>query len=403
MEDFFAQIEDRWPAGREDLHWHVLPSPAVVRDRLAAQYQPLTHWPGLVPVRLQWAHITIQHYAPAAATSAADLAVVVALVRERCAPIARGQRVSSADAYLRPVADRANLAVETGCLATLLRVRHSRCTGVSYLRDGIPGEARAAGEVIVCAGAVGSPQLLMLSGIGPAGRLPALGITPVADLPGVGENLHDHPLVMVSWASPLPLPFSTYNHGETYAALRSSLAGEWPDLHLFPILLPQSPAGCRPPLAGFALVAAVVAPESRGCVRLASADPLAPPLIDPAFLREEPDTSRLAEGLGLIRQATGRPEFSRIRAAEAWPGVQVRTAAAVRQYIRRAVGSYFHPAGTCAIGPGSSAVVDTQLRVHGVAGLRVADASVMPLIPNAHPNATVLAIAERAAELIGGR
>jgi choline dehydrogenase len=316
--------------------------------------------------------------------------------------ISRGQRVSPADAYIRPVADRANLAVETRSLATLLRIRGGRCTGVSYLRDGIPGEARAAGEVIVCAGAVGSPHLLMLSGIGPADRLPALGITPVADLPGVGENLHDHPLVMVSWASPLPMPFSTCNHGETYTALRSSLAGGWPDLHLFPILLPQAPAGYRPPPAGFVLAAAVVAPDSRGRVRLASADPLAAPVIDPGFLREEHDASRLAEGLGLIRQAADRPEFSSIRAAEVWPGVQVRTSAALRRYIRRTVGSYFHPAGTCAIGPPASAVVDTELRVHGIAGLRIADASVMPLIPNAHPNATVLAIAERVGDLISG-
>ena len=139
--------------------------------------------------------------------------------------IADGQRVSSADAYLRPVMHRPNLAVETGCLVTRLQVRHSRCTGVSYVREGAPVQALASGEVIVCAGAVGSPQLLMLSGIGPAGPLRALGIDPVADIAEVGGNLQDHPVAMASYASPTPLPRSRYNHGEMYAALRSPLAG----------------------------------------------------------------------------------------------------------------------------------------------------------------------------------
>ena len=135
----------------------------------------------------------------------------------------------------------------------------------------------------MCAGAVGSPQLLLLSGIGPAGQLRALGIDPVADLPGVGENLQDHPVVMACYASPAPLPRSRYNHGEVYAALRSPLAGAWPDLHLFPILLPAAPAGCQPPPAGFALVAAVVAPDSRGSVRLASARPAGSPADRPGL------------------------------------------------------------------------------------------------------------------------
>jgi choline dehydrogenase len=317
--------------------------------------------------------------------------------------IADGQRVSSADAYLRPVLDRPNLVVETGCLATGLQVRGGRCTGVTYLRDAAPAEARASGEVIVCAGAVGSPQLLMLSGIGPAGQLRGLGIDPVADIPGVGENLQDHPMVMVSYLSPSQLPVSHYNHGEAYAALRSGLAGGCPDLHLFPILLPLAPAGFQPPPAGYALVASAVAPDSRGSLRLASADPQTPPLIDPGFLRDGRDLARLEAGLGMIRQAAAGAALSRMPQAEVWPGPDVRTSAGLRDYIRRAVGSYYHPAGTCRMGSDAAAVTDPQLRVRGVSGLRVADASVMPVIPNANPNATVLAIAERAAELIAGR
>jgi choline dehydrogenase len=316
--------------------------------------------------------------------------------------IAGGQRVSPATAYLVPALGHPNLAVETGCLVTRLEVHGGRCTGVSYVRDGVPAQAQASREVIVCAGAVGSAQLLLRSGIGPAQELRALGIDPVADVPEVGQNLQDHPYAMASYALPSALPASGYNHGEVYAALRSEPSQAYPDLHLFPILLPLAPAGHTPPPVGFALVASVVAPRSRGTVRLASADPLAAPLIDPGFLRDERDTDRLEAGLGLIRQAAASPAFAGVGAAEIWPGADVRARAEVRAYARRAVGSYYHPCGTCRMGADPAAVVDPQLRVRGVSGLRVADASVMPVIPNAHLNATVLAIAERAAELIGG-
>jgi choline dehydrogenase len=315
--------------------------------------------------------------------------------------IAGGQRVSAADGYLRPALHRPGLAVETGCLVTGLLLRQDRCTGVRYVRDGQLTEARASAEVIVSAGAIGSPQLLMLSGIGPADRLRALGISPVADIAGVGANLQDHPIIMASYALPAPLPPSEYNHGEVCAAVRSGLAGEYPDLHLFPILLPLAPAGCPPPPAGFALVASAVAPDSRGSVRLASPEPQSAPLIDPGFLTDGRDLDRLAEGLRIVRQAAASTTFAPLRKEEIWPGPDVG-GPGVRDYIRRRVGSYYHPAGTCRMGTGAGAVVDPELRVRGVAGLRVVDASVMPVIPNAHPNATVLAIAERAAELIAG-
>jgi len=317
--------------------------------------------------------------------------------------ISTGERVSSADAYLRPAMDRPNLVVQADCLVTRLNVRVGRCTGVSYIRDGAGQAAAASGEVILAAGAIGSPQLLMLSGIGPAGHLRDLGIDPVADIAAVGQNLQDHPMAMASYASPPELPRSKYNNGEMYAALRSDLASEVPDLQLFPILLPMAPPGCEPPPAGFNLVASVIAPYSRGSVRLASADPQAAPLIDPRFLDDERDLDRLEAGLGMARQAAAGASFSSLRESEAWPGPDVRTSAGIRDYIRRTVGSYYHPVGTCQMGTGPDTVVDTELRVREVSGLRVADASVMPAIPNAPTNATVLAIAERAAELITGR
>jgi choline dehydrogenase len=321
--------------------------------------------------------------------------------------IAGGQRVSPADAYLRPALGRANLTVDTRSLAIRLLIDNGRCTGVEYLRDGQPARARAVGEVIVCAGAIGSPQLLLLSGLGPAGQLKDLGIDPVADIPEVGAALQDHPMAMACFAVPEPLPPSRYNHGELYAALRSPLADAYPDLHLFPILLPLAPPGrvLAPPggqarAAGFTVVAAAMAPDSRGTVRLASADPRQAPLIDPGFLRDKRDTERLEAGLALIRQAAASAAFGALRAAEVWPGTQARDDDGLRDYIRRTLTSYHHPCGTCRMGTDPGAVTDPELRVRGIAGLRVADASVIPVIPNANTNATVLAIGEKAADLL---
>jgi choline dehydrogenase len=191
--------------------------------------------------------------------------------------IADGRRVSPDTAYLRPALHRPNLTVLDECLVTRLLIRDGRCAGAAYLRDGTEQQANASFEVIVCAGAIGSPQLLMLSGIGPADHLRGLGISPVADLPGTGANLQDHPVAMACFASAVPLPASRYNHGETYASLPSPLAGAWPDVQLFPVLLPVAPPAYPAPASGFALMASVTDPDSRGSVRLASASPAAAP------------------------------------------------------------------------------------------------------------------------------
>ncbi len=320
--------------------------------------------------------------------------------------IAGGLRAGPDTAYLRPALGRANLTVLDRCLATRLLISGGRCAGVAYRRDdGTEQQAHASAEVIVCAGAIGSPQLLMLSGIGPADCLRGLGIDVAADLPGVGERLQDHPAAMACFTTAVPLPASRYNHGEVYASLPSPLAGDWPDVQLFPVLRPVAPPAYPAPASGFALMASVTAPDSRGSVRLASASPAAAPLIDPGFLRDPADLTRLAVGLALVRTATAHTAFTRLGVTETWPGPAVRDSDGLRDWIRRTVGSYYHPAGTCAIGPGADdrAVVDPDLRVHGISGLRVADASVMPLIVNAPLHATVLAVAERAASLITGR
>jgi choline dehydrogenase len=192
--------------------------------------------------------------------------------------IADGERVSSADAYVRPFLGRPNLTVATDLLVTGLQLRRGRCGGVKCLQnDGGVTEVVAEREVVLCAGAIGSPRLLMLSGIGPADQLGAAGIKVSVELAEVGGNLQDHPVVYTSHASPAPLRVSEYNNGEAYAALRSDLATDCPDLHLFPILLPLAPAGLQPPTTGFVLTAAVVTPDSRGSVTLSSSDPQAAP------------------------------------------------------------------------------------------------------------------------------
>ena len=245
--------------------------------------------------------------------------------------IAGGLRVSPDTAYLRPALGRANLTVLDRCLATRLLISGGRCNGVAYLRDdGTEQQAHAAAEVIVCAGAIGSPQLLMLSGIGSAAHLRGLGIDVAADLPGVGEHLQDHPAAMACFAPAVPLPTSRYNHGEVYASLPSPLAGAWPDVQLFPVLLPVAPPGCPAPARGFALMASVTAPDSRGSVRLASASPADAPLIDPGFLREQADLDRLAAGLALARTAAESTAFTQLGVTETWPGPAVRGSDAVR-------------------------------------------------------------------------
>jgi choline dehydrogenase len=324
--------------------------------------------------------------------------------------IANGQRVSPADAYLRPVMIRPNLTVETSALVTSLIVKDGRCAGVRYLRyegmpvakgaRGMPAEAHATAEVVLCAGAIGSPRLLLLSGIGPAAGLRALGIDPVADLPGVGENLQDHPIALMYYGCEAEFPPSCHNHGELYSSLRSQLAGAYPDLQVFPILLPLAPPGAQPPKSGYTMASAVIAPDSRGSVRLATADPRTPPLIDPALLRSATDTERAVAGLALIRAVVAGPAFDGVRGQELSPGESVSSHAGLRDHARRVVTSYYHPAGTCRMGNDPLAVTDPQLRVRGIDGLRVADASVMPVIPNAHPNATVLAIGEKAAAML---
>ena len=313
--------------------------------------------------------------------------------------ISDGVRQSAADAYLRPLLDRRNLTVVTSALVNRLVITNGRCTGVEYTHGGILQRAHAHAEVVLCAGAIGSPQLLMLSGIGPADGLRAHNLEPLVDLPGVGANLADHPLGLVVYASPGPLPGTASGTADVVAAVRTDPALMAPNLHIFFGGIPLAPSSMLGQ-SGFTVGFALLAPRSRGAVTLASADPGTAPRIDPGLLSDYRDVADMLAGLRLARAVGTSPALAPWRTHEVFPAAAVQTGDQLQR--SGSVGTYFHPVGTCKLGTGPDAVVDLHLRVHGVDGLRVVDASVMPSLPAANTNATVLAIAERAAAIITG-
>jgi choline dehydrogenase len=312
-----------------------------------------------------------------------------------------GARQSAAEAYLRPVMARPNLTVITGAHVRRLIISLGRCRGAEYVADGRPGAANADREVVLSGGAIGTPRLLMLSGVGPAEHLHRLGIDVTADLPGVGANLHDHPKSQVAYTAPGAVRPDGSSR-KPYVLFRSQ-PGAAPDLQAIFVEVPFHPRWEFGPEDGYSVMFSLMTPASRGTVRLASADPDQPPLIDPAYLTDPRDVERMLTGLRAARDIGAAEALAPFRDKELFPGPAARTDAALRAYLTHAVSTYFHPVGTCKIGTGAMSVVDPELRVHGVDGLRIADASVMPSIVSANTNATVLAIAERAASMMSPR
>lgn len=339
-----------------------------------------------------------------------------------------GRRCSVADAYL--ATRRENLTVLTGALVTGLVIEGGRAAGVTYRRGGRDETARADAEVILAAGAVGTPQLLMLAGIGPADHLRDQGIYVLADVPAVGANLMDHPVVPVLWSTPRVkgLWESSGNRGRLRwrvthkGPLTSSVAEAGgfarsdprlaaPDLQWHVLPVGYRGQGLTDPASrAMTVLAGLVDVASRGRVRLASRDPRHRPLVDPGYLSDVRDVNALAVGVRMARDFGTAAPLSRTCAAELSPGEGVHTDREVRDFIRRAVVSGHHAAGTCAMGgtvaksaSGYDSVTDPQLRVRGVAGLRIVDASVLPTLPRGGLNAAVVAVAERAADLIAGR
>jgi choline dehydrogenase len=307
-------------------------------------------------------------------------------------------RQSAYDAYLKPVLDRPNLTVVTDALVRKVVIDDGRARGVFYTADGVTQQANCAGEVILTAGVFGSPQLLMLSGVGPAGHLRKLGIEPVADLPGVGENLQDHPFCGVVFTTDESV-MGTHNHSEVAVKLRSRDGLRSPDVELLLVDVPYS-SNPNVPANGFTIMSALIGPVSRGNVRLASTDPADPPLIDPRYLSAPEDWEAMLHGMAKATELGTSKALAALVTEGTTPSVDGHDREAARAYVRENIATYCHSSGTCRMGTDALSVVDPELRVHGIEQLRVVDASVMPRLPAANSNVTVLAVAERAADLL---
>lgn len=308
-----------------------------------------------------------------------------------------GVRWSAYEAYLAPATWRENLHVVTDAHVRSLAIRDGRCVGVEYLRDGAI-EHVTADQVVLSAGAISSPQLLMLSGVGPAAELARLGVPVVLDAPEVGQNLQDHPLAGLVYSALPGFPPGVNNHADAVAMLPTRAELARPDVQLLFMDIPFHPPTMSGPATGYTIGYALLRPHSKGEVRLSSDDPFTPPLVDPSFYSDERDLDTMVDALALARRVGETAALTSWRGEEALPGTAVQDPAAMRDFVRSTTGTYFHPVGTCRLGSDDGAVVDLQLRVNGIDGLRVVDASVLPTIVSANTNATVVAIAERAAE-----
>ena len=339
----------------------------------------------------------------------------------------RGRRWSAANAYLRPAAGRPGLAVETGALATRLLLDGGRAVGVEYRQGDAVRTARARREIVLSGGPINSPQLLMLSGIGPAAQLAEHDIEATLDLPGVGRNLQDHLELYIQQecTQPITLHAATgllqkaligvrwmlfrsglgaTNHFEAGGFIRSRPGVRWPDIqyHFLPLAASydmNDQVRCH----GYQAHVGPMRSKSRGAVRLASADPRKPPGISFDYMSHPDDWAEMRACVRLTRELFAQPAFDAYRGRELAPGKAVQSDREIDAFVSEAVQSAYHPCGTCRMGADDLAVVDPDLRVRGIAGLRVVDSSVMPAITTGNLNAPTIMIAEKAADAIRGR
>lgn len=311
-----------------------------------------------------------------------------------------GTRMSAWRSFVTPVLDSARLTVTTGALAHRVVLAGEWAVGVEYERDGRMHTARAGAEVLLSAGVIGSAHLLLLSGIGSGEHLGQVGVPVHTDLPGVGDNLHDHLLVSNIYASSKPLPAGRANLLESQLFARSDSRMLAPDLQPLFMHMVYPAEGYPQPEHGYTIAPGLVRPLSRGALRLASTDPATPAVVDPNVLAEKQDLEALVDAVEMCREIGASAAFDEWREAEVAPGPQARTREDLRDYVRRTVGTYHHQVGTCRMGSDSMAVVDPALRVRGVAGLRVADASIMPSVPSGNTNAPSIMVGEKAADLL---
>jgi choline dehydrogenase len=336
-----------------------------------------------------------------------------------------GRRCSTAVGYLRPAMQRANLRVVTEAFTEKVLLEGRRAIGVSFRRNGRLCMARAAREVILCGGAVNSPQLLMLSGIGPQPHLAEFGVPFVHHLPGVGQSLQDHysaPIklkcklpvtvndVMLSNARKLKagLEYYVFHRGPLsmisspaalFARTRSELASPDVKISISPFSAERPQDGLHR-FSGFTSIAYQLRPESRGEIKLKSPDPFDAPAVHPNYLATETDQRTIVAGLKLIRRLLANPHMQQYIESEFQPGPAVATDEQLLDYARRRGGTVYHPTSTCRMGSDPTAVVDAELRVHGIEGLRVADASIMPTVVSGNTNAAAIMIGEKLADMV---
>lgn len=337
-----------------------------------------------------------------------------------------GERFSAAKAYLTPNLSRPNLRVFTGALTTRILLEKKRAVGVEFRHEGQLKQLRAGREVLLCAGALQSPQILMLSGIGPHQHLLENGIATLHDLPGVGQNLHDHPDVVINTHAPRARDLVgisphgmvqairgifewrrqrtgmlTTNFAEAGGFIKSAPDEAIPDLQLHFVTGILVDHGRKTVLGhGHSCHICLLRPRSRGSLRLASKDPADAPLIDPDFLADRDDMDRMLRGFHIMRGILAQPALADFGGKEFATSAAAQTDLQIEQFIRDHADTIYHPVGTCRMGPGSDAVVDAELRVHGLQGLRVVDASIMPRVVGGNTNAPVMMIAEKAADMI---
>jgi 4-pyridoxate dehydrogenase len=341
-----------------------------------------------------------------------------------------GRRASASAAYLTPVLKRSNLSVRTGAQVTRVTLRGTRAAGVDFMHQGTSVHAEAAREVILCGGVFNSPQLLMLSGIGPAMHLRAMGIAPLVDLP-VGRNLRDHLQVRLRWSRLRPGPFQRLMRADRVALamaqawllrtgpattlpnglkafLRTRPELEAPDIEFLFLAAPLAPQIWFPGVTAryqdaVGIHPVLLHPRSQGEVTLRSVDPLAPVRIVNNFLADPADLATLREGFRLAQDIAHQPPMDAFRGPALAPEAALKTDAEINEWIRNTVITVNHPLGTCALGCGPNTVLDPDLKVRGIDGLRVVDAAALPDMPSAHINAIVMMLAERASDLIRGR
>jgi choline dehydrogenase len=308
------------------------------------------------------------------------------------------KRCSAADAFLTPVLNRSNLTVKTKALATKLLFEGTKVVGVEYLQDGQTHQVKSEAEVVVTSSAFLSPKLLLLSGIGPAEHLKSLGIPVVVDLPGVGQNLQDHLRLPMIYKSKVEIPVPTFvAEAGLFTRSRSAISQAAPDIQInFCGGIPgMAPPGLEGPFSIF--VPILVQSQSVGEVKLRSSNPADKPIVDPHYLETDVDIKAYIRAVEICREIASTKAFADFNNGEVLPGGED-----VEQYIRNNAQTIWHPVGTCKMGRDKMAVVDPELRVYGIEGLRVADASVMPKLPSGNTNAPVIMVAEKAADMILG-